>query len=452
MRKVRFYIAFYIAKFIQGILKILKRNATYFPGKVAIKLCPYFLEYISKPNKIIAVTGTNGKTTVCNMINDVLIDNGYDVLNNRLGSNINSGIASAFLANNNLCNKTKKEIAVLEVDERSSILIYKYVKPTYLLCTNLFRDSIKRNAHTDFIVDVINKALPKETKLILNADDLISCKLGAENEKVYFGIDKLETDIEETSNLIRDIKTCPKCDTQLKYEYARYHHIGKAYCPNCEFKSPNSDYLVTNIDKENKEVTVLNHEQEYKYHMIADSVFNIYNLVATIVVLIQIGLAPEKINESLKKIKILKTRLNEEIIDGIHVITHMTKRENPVAASRVFDYVKSEKGNKAVILMVDDNRDAKISSENTTWLYDADFELLNDESIKQIVIGGVRSSDHFLRFLIAGVDKEKLNKIEDELKTIDLIKKENIDKLFILHDMNKYNIALKLKQKMKGNV
>lgn len=451
MKKIRFYIAFYIAKFIQGSLKLLRRNATYFPGKVAIKLCPYFLEYISKPSKIIAVTGTNGKTTVCNMINDVLIDNGYDVLNNRLGSNINSGIASAFLANNNLCNKTKKEIAVLEVDERSSILIYKYVKPTYLLCTNLFRDSIKRNAHTDFIVDVINKALPEETKLILNADDLISCKLGAENEKIYFGIDKLETDIEKTSNLIKDIKTCPKCDAQLNYEYARYHHIGKAYCPNCEFKSPNSDYLVTNIDKENKEITVLNGDKEYKYHMIADSVFNIYNLIATITVLRQVGIESEKINEALKKTSIVKTRLNEETIDGIQIITHMTKRENPVAASRVFDYVRSEKGNKAVILMVDDNRDAKISSENITWLYDADFELLNDDSIKQIVVGGVRSSDHILRFLIAGVDKEKLYKCEDELKTIDLINKENIDKLFILHDMNKYSIAVKLKQKMKGN-
>lgn len=452
MKKLRFYIAFYIAKFVQLALKILRRNATYFPGKVAIKICPYFLEYISKPNKIIAVTGTNGKTTVCNMINDILIDNGYDVLNNRLGSNINSGIASAFLANSNFVNKTKKEIAVLEVDERSSILIYKYVKPTYLLCTNLFRDSIKRNAHTDFIVDVINRALPQETKLVLNADDLISCNLGKQNEKVYFGIDKLDSDVEETTNIIKDIKTCPECNTKLKYNYARYHHIGKAYCPNCNFKSPNSDYLVTNINNEDKKITIINEEKEYKYHMIANSIFNVYNLVAAITLLRQIGLKPEEINGSLQRIKVLETRFNEEEINGIKVICNMCKRENPVAASRNFDYVKNEDGNKSVIIIVDDNLDAKISSENITWLYDADFELLNDEKIKQVIVGGVRSSDHYLRLLMAGVQKEKIYIAENELETIDLVKKERIDKLFILHDMNKYDITLKLKEKMKKNV
>jgi UDP-N-acetylmuramyl tripeptide synthase len=148
--KFKFWIAFYVAKMGQALLRLLKRNATYFPGKVAIKICPQFLKYIDRPTKIIAVTGTNGKTTVCNMINDILIDNGYNVLNNRLGSNINSGIASSLIEHTSIFNKTKKDLAVFEVDERSSILIYQYIKPDYLVCTNLFRDSIKRNAHTDY--------------------------------------------------------------------------------------------------------------------------------------------------------------------------------------------------------------------------------------------------------------------------------------------------------------
>ena len=451
MSKIKFDLAFYMAKLIQFILKILKRNATYFPGKVAIKVCPDFLKYIDKPKKIIAVTGTNGKTTVCNIINDILEDNGYSVLNNKFGSNVNSGIASAFLTNTSLKNKTKKEMAVLEVDERSSILIYKYVKPDYIVCTNLFRDSIKRNANTDFIVDVINSALPKETTLILNADDLISCSLGKENKKIYFGIDKLDTDVKETNNIIRDIKTCPLCDSKLKYEYARYHHIGKAYCPNCDFKSPKSNYLVTKIDKENKQVTVVNNQKEAKYHIIADSVFNIYNLISVITILRELGLEEEKINKSLSKTKILESRLNEDVIGKIQVITHMSKRENPVAASRVFDYVKNEDGNKSVIIIMDDDHDAKKSSENITWIYDADFELLNDDLIKQVIVGGVRSNDYYLRLLMAGVNREKINVIEDEFKTVDLIKKDNIDKIFILHDMNKYGIALKLKEKLRGN-
>lgn len=448
--KFRFWIAFYVAKMGQAFLRLLKRNATYFPGKVAIKICPQFLKYIDRPDKIIAVTGTNGKTTVCNMINDILIDNGYNVLNNRLGSNINSGIASSLIENASLLNKTKKDLAVFEVDERSSILIYKYIKPDYLVCTNLFRDSIKRNAHTDYIVDIINSALPEETVVLANADDLISCSIGKENKHIYFGIDKLDTDVEETTNIIKDIKTCPICDTKLKYEYARYHHLGKAYCPNCDFKSPESNFLVRNIDKERKEIIIKEDVKSYKYNMLSDSIFNIYNELAAISILRIIGLSATEINNSIKKIKIVETRLSEEIINDKKVITHLSKGQNPVAASRVFDYVKSVEGNKAVILIIDDCDDAKHSSENLTWLYDADFELLNDDNIKQIIIGGVRANDYYLRLLLAGVPEERLAKVEDELKTVSLINQENVDTIFILHDIYKFDVASKLKELLRN--
>ena len=95
--KIQFYFAFYLAKISVAILKIIKRDATQFPGKLAITLCPNFLEKIDKPKTIVAVTGTNGKTTVCNMIENCLKENGYDFIDNQLGSNTNSGIASTFI-------------------------------------------------------------------------------------------------------------------------------------------------------------------------------------------------------------------------------------------------------------------------------------------------------------------------------------------------------------------
>jgi UDP-N-acetylmuramyl pentapeptide synthase len=68
MNKARFLIALWAAKVSRLLLKILGRNATLFPGKIAVKLYPAFLKYVSKPERIIAVTGTNGKTTVCNLL------------------------------------------------------------------------------------------------------------------------------------------------------------------------------------------------------------------------------------------------------------------------------------------------------------------------------------------------------------------------------------------------
>ena len=213
---IRFGIAMLVGKAVQGLLKLLRRNATYLPGKIAIKLCPDFLGRIEKPATVIGVTGTNGKTTVCNMLIDMLTDAGEVVLANRFGSNINAGIASTLLSGASLGGKTKYKICVLEIDERSSKLIYPYVKPNYLICTNLFRDSIRRNAHAEYIADILNASIPAESRLILNGDDLIASGIAPKNQRVYFGIDRLDTDLTECINLICDARICPKCGKELQ--------------------------------------------------------------------------------------------------------------------------------------------------------------------------------------------------------------------------------------------
>lgn len=98
-RTVRFYFALVVSKMVKNLLKLLNREASYLPGKIAIKICPDFLGMIAKPKIIIGVTGTNGKTTVSNLITDCLEKCGYTVLNNRFGSNINAGIASSLIKN-----------------------------------------------------------------------------------------------------------------------------------------------------------------------------------------------------------------------------------------------------------------------------------------------------------------------------------------------------------------
>ena len=67
------------------------------PRHPGLKLCPDFLKYVGRPKTIIAVTGTNGKTTVSNLLADTLEKAGHRVLINRAGSNVASGIATALL-------------------------------------------------------------------------------------------------------------------------------------------------------------------------------------------------------------------------------------------------------------------------------------------------------------------------------------------------------------------
>lgn len=431
----KFYTAMFLAKSANKTLKLLKRNASYFPGNLALKICPNFLEQIDKPNIIIGVTGTNGKTTVSNMINDVLEDNGYKVINNRYGSNMNTGIASSFVENNTLLGKNKKDIAVFEMDERSTVHIFKYITPTYLICNNLSRDSIKRNANTAFIANIINNAIPKSTTLITNGDDPICVNLASENKKIYYGIDRLETDTKECENIVQDMVLCPKCGTKLEYEYYRYHHVGKMHCPKCDFKTPEMNYQIMNIDYDNKEITIKdnNNQSEYKYSTIADGIINIYNMLSAITALKQIDLTDEKINESLKKTKIVDTRFMVDKAGGKKIVLHLAKGQNPIACSRAFDYVRRQPERKTIIMLLDDLHE---ENEVITWLYDTDYEFLNGDNVEQIIVSGRRAKDTVVRLLMAGVPKEKIFAEKNEVESVRKhFKPENIESVYILYDL-----------------
>lgn len=451
-RNIRFYLAFYLAKISVIVLKIIRRDATQFPGKLAITLCPNFLEQIGKPKTIITVTGTNGKTTVCNMIEDCLKENNYEFVDNQLGSNTNSGIASTFIKGAKLSGNQKKDLAVFEIDERSSIRVYPYVKPTYLICTNLFRDSLMRNAHTEFISNMLTTHIPKETKLILNGDDLIVSNLAPENDRVYFGINRLNTDTDTCENIARDIIVCPKCNSKLEYNFVRYNHIGRAHCSKCDFTSPNIDYEVTNIDFEHKTMTIKHKEKEEEYDLINNNIINIYNMLATITLLQELGLTKEQINPVLKKQKIVDTRYSKETVGNIEVITQLAKGMNPIACSRAFDYVRKEEGNKVVFVLLDDLHEAANGSENIAWHYDTDYEFLKDDSIKQILTAGARYLDTKVRLQMADIDMEKVICQRDEISLVDKLNLENIDKVFILHDLYAIDLKNEIKNKVKRRI
>ena len=449
-KTIRFYIALWGAKIGTVLLKLLKRNATNFPGKFALKICPDFLGRIEKPKTIITVTGTNGKTTVCNMIEDILRVNGYDFIDNKYGSNINSGITTTLISGSNFRGKQKKEIAVLEMDERSSPRVFPYITPTYLICTNIFRDSLMRNAHTEFIADIISKNVPEGTKMIVNADDLIACNIAPKNSKIYFSIGRLETDTEKSNNIVRDIIVCPKCNTKLEYEYYRYHHIGKAHCPNCGFGNVEPDYVVDKIDFENNNIIVKDKDgKEVKFDIANTNIINIYNMLAVIVLLKQMNLTDEQINKGLKELKIVETRFSEEDFENVKIVTHLAKGMNPIACSRAFEYAKTTKGNKIAIVLVDDLHEDAKGSENIAWQYDTDYEFLNDESIKQVIIAGPRFLDGYVRMRMADVKEEKIVYAKDEIEATSKANLEGIDKVVILHDLYSIEETERIKNKIK---
>lgn len=459
---MRFIIALWMSKLSRLVIKIfgkiLKLNGSHFPGNVANKICPDFLTKVKKPKTIITVTGTNGKTTTCNLIIDNLEKCGFKVLDNRFGSNVKGGITTSFLSGVSLFNKSKYDIAVIEVDERSSKKIYPYIKPTYAVVTNLFRDSIKRNAHSEYIYSIINDSLPDESTLILNADDLISNRLKeGKNKKIFYGIDKQENDTNEEVNIVNDVRICPNCYTKLKYNFIRYHHIGSAYCENCGYKSPDKDYRVSKINYDENYIEVKyndskNNEKTFDIKLVSDSIFNIYNQIVTVTVLKELGISDDKIKENFETIEITKDRYQKETIGGINIINHLAKGYNPVACSIVYKYVKEEKKDKEVILLIEDYHDNREGVENIAWFYDCDFEFLNDESIKKIVAMGIRAEDLKLRLLLAGVPEDRIVAIPNEGDVQNYLSYKKDTDIYILYDMYEQPIVDRVNKALKDKI
>ena len=110
-RGPRYQLAMAAAKATQAALMAAHRNGGQLPGVIAEKIDPQILADVPRPKTVVCVSGTNGKTTTNNLLNDLLADNEYEVVNNRAGGNVANGIQSTLIRNATMSGGTKKDMA-----------------------------------------------------------------------------------------------------------------------------------------------------------------------------------------------------------------------------------------------------------------------------------------------------------------------------------------------------
>ena len=442
-RGPRYQLAMVAAKAAQGALKLAHRNGGQLPGVIAEKIDPNILGDVPRPKTVVCVSGTNGKTTTNNLLNDLLADNGYEIVNNRAGGNVANGIQSTLIRNATMGGGVKKDMAVMELDELSFRKVLPYLTPDLILVTNLYRDSFSRNANPDFIFSVMSEHVSPQTKLVLNADDLISCRLAPQsNNRVYYSIARLEDDTEEPQGIVCDLTACPVCSGKLEYDYCHLRHLGHAHCTSCGFENPKPDYELVSLDREAHTFTVCEHSHEgapqhtYKYGNY--SITNLYNLFSTIVVARELGLSAEAIAASLERgINVTALRYTEENCCGKRLVTVAAKGENSTATSVALDTIRKEPGSKAVIVMLADAHKAANPKETEYigWYYQTDFEYLKDPEIKQVVVQGATGLDLFPRLCLAGIDPDRLKMVETPEQSAEAVDPMSVDSVFWAFDI-----------------
>jgi Zn ribbon nucleic-acid-binding protein len=434
---VRVLLAIWAGKLAAFTLRALGRAGTHVPGLVARKIHPGIIGAVRHPARVVVVTGTNGKTTASNLLAEALSAEGLSVASNRNGSNLAAGVAATLIGAVDWRGRPRADVGVFEMDERSAKLVLPGLAPDVLVCMNLTRDSVKRNAHPAYIAWILSSALPSHTSLVLNADDLITSSLGTDaNPRTHFAIDRLPTDGDRPHGAAVDVQICPVCDHTLEWDYWRFNHIGKAHCPACGFRSPDAAYRVSHVDSDAGTVTLELDGETRDARLINDNIVNIYNEVAVAAVLDRLGIGRDRIVTAFESLEPPTTRFASTSVAGVRVVRQLTKGLVGVACSRAFAYLASFGGRKAVVLTIDEVSERVTDVENTAWTYDADYEYLATDSVQQIVVGGVRRHDQALRLAIAGVDPARIRTVASETEAAEIITLDAVDEVFNLHSVH----------------
>lgn len=435
--RIRFWISLWGGLFFLYLFRFTGHDRDDRPGSAALKLYPDFLKYVAKPKLTIVVSGTNGKTTISSVITDILRMQGMTVSYNDWGANARPGQARCLLDAVNIFNRPIKDAAVIEADELLSPVTFPSIDPDYIVVNNLARDSMLRNGHPEFIYRRLETAISqcKKALVIVNGDDPLCNGIAGNSRCYHFGMEDQHKPYTET--ILDDFAVCPVCGATPDYQFRNARHIGDYACPHCGFRAPDRDYHATDVDYKNRTMTVREPDgASYRYPLISDAMHNAYNLVPAIAVLRNVGIAPEELARCLTQVHLPESRERRIHANGVELITHIAKGQNPTATSTVLEYISKETEDVQVVLLLDEVfRDPK-RSESISWIWEADYEFLNRANIKRIIVAGARYLDHKVRLLSAGISADKILCLRQEEEVIENVDIHGYRKIYFLHDVN----------------
>lgn len=415
--------AILLCKVIRFIGKIVNKGSS-LPGKVALKIDPNILSKIKFPSYVVAVTGSNGKTSTVEMIFEILATFGLKVACNIEGSNQIEGVTTFLLENCSLSGVVDADVVLIEMDERYARHTFKFFSPTHYVITNLYRDQLTRNGHPEWIYNILKDSIHDETLMILNADDPLVNSFEVK-KAIYFGLDNLSN---STLNNAYNDGICPKCKNKLIYESRYFNHIGRYKCFNCNYLRNDTKYQITNIDLNKGFITF---DEKNTISLAFKSMYNAYNILAAYSLAKELNINDSIIVKALNNYILKNGRVKEFRIGNNFGTLLLSKHENSISYNQSLQYITNQKKYSTVLIMVDAVSRKYFTSE-TSWLWDIDFELLNTDSIKEIIITGLYSDDVALRLQYAGIDFSKVNIYKKIPEAINYLKNSSHEYIYVV--------------------
>ena len=422
-----------------GLKHVFRRPAANFPGKIALYVDPRLLANLrgKLTRGSIMVVGTNGKTTVTNLLADVLEGSGVRVVCNRTGANLDSGVSTALL------HAKEADWGVFESDELWLKKMTPQLKPTYVLLLNLFRDQLDRCGEIDRIQDSIVEALAAspETILVFNADDPLCATIakraselpGRERTRqIAFGVSE---SMGLAQNTVSDATMCQLCSSMFEYDFRQYGQLGAWHCPTCGFSRPSLDFAAQNVELGERELSFdiarpqPNAGESAPARPIRaafSGAYMVYNLLAVGVAADLVGCGNDAIQAAIESFDPKNGRLQRYSVEGRSILLNLAK--NPTGFNQNLKIIEKDASPKAVAFFINDK---EADGRDISWLWDLDFEELSRQEGCVVFAGGIRGNDMQVRLKYAGIPSKVVKSTQ-----------EFLDELAKLpHEMNAYAIA-----------
>ena len=382
--------------------KILRRGGTAKPGEIALKLCPDLPARLAKDVRLIVVTGTNGKTTTCRIVEQALQDAGIDCTANRSGANLMSGLTTMLMENSSLSGKPGKTVAVFECDEAAFRRVVPMVKPEVVLVTNLFRDQLDRYGSMENVRNLILEGIQgsPDTVVCLNADCSLTASLAGDvnNKCVFYGFGEALGGGEAPA--VSAAPNCIRCGAPYEYDYRIYGHLGAFKCPKCGYHKPHMDVTVADIpvrgaDSSVAKVVTAKSEHTVRINLPAD--YNVYNAVGAATAAMAFGVDEATAMGACEHFACSFGRM-EKMSYG-DMTFRMILIKNAVGCDRVIDYLSNVTEDFLPVFLLN-NRPA--DGTDYSWIYEADFEKLAAAHGGKALVAGMCAEDLAKRLVSAG--------------------------------------------------
>ena len=395
-----------ICKVLRAIGSRLGRGSS-LPGRICRKIWPKSLSMLKLPDKVIAVTGSIGKTSTVALLCSIAEKARLKVICNREGSNQTDGVTTLLLSSADpFSRKVDADIVILESDEMFCQYTFKEFKPSHMLITNLFRDQLTRNGHREFVKGELRKGIPDGTVLILNANEPLSCSYGNGREgTVYYSVSAPELREDPgTKHAYDDGAYCPVCGRKMDYDYRIAGHVGAFECKKCGFRSPKAEHSVT-AAKDGK--FIIDGTWEIRPQFFNDAYAQ--NIISAFTTAVEVmGIDPATAADALDGLELGNGRVVEFMINGHSGKLMLCKQETPMAYNGAIETALNDPLEEITIVLIVDRLSSKFIANDMSWLWDIDFERLNDSKVKKIILSGGYAHDAAERMLIAGIPEDRL--------------------------------------------